>query len=196
MDLQWIGWAVSGAVGLGGLWVANSAGNRQKETALAVVAQQTETQLAIAREERRYQARLAAYTETLSVLKSTTEWEKQVNWWSYGDDSPADIRSMPGPPMESAEDRPLDLHWTPRVTELLWDWVATVNEVDRRGEAAWQLWREWVDSGQVEPEPRLFRSTEAHVDLVAATRRMFTAINAVRDQMIRELYEQDPGLAG
>ena len=40
--------AVSGAVGLGGLWVANSAGNRHKETALAVVAQQTETQLAIA----------------------------------------------------------------------------------------------------------------------------------------------------
>jgi hypothetical protein len=54
---------------------------------MAVVAQQTETQLAIAREERRYQARLAAYTETLSVLKSTTEWEEQVNWWSYGDDS-------------------------------------------------------------------------------------------------------------
>jgi len=75
VDLQWIGWAVSGAVGLGGLWVANSAGNRQKETALAVVAQQIEKQLAIAPEERRYQARLVAYTDTLAVLKSTTEWE-------------------------------------------------------------------------------------------------------------------------
>jgi hypothetical protein len=92
---------VSGAVGLGGLWVANSAGNRQKETALAVVAQQTETQLAIAREERRYQARLEAYTETLAVLKSTTEWEKQVNWWSYGNDAPAEMLNMPRPPMES-----------------------------------------------------------------------------------------------
>jgi hypothetical protein len=30
VDLQSIGWAVSGAVGLGGLWVANSAGNRQR----------------------------------------------------------------------------------------------------------------------------------------------------------------------
>jgi hypothetical protein len=53
VDLQWIGWVVSGVVALVGLWVANSAGNRRKETALAVVARQAETQLAIAREERR-----------------------------------------------------------------------------------------------------------------------------------------------
>jgi len=143
--------------------------------------------------ERRYHARFAAYTETLSVLKSTTEWEKQVNWWSYSNDPPADVLNMPRPPMESAEDKPLDLHWTPRVTELLWQWVATVNQVDRSGKAAWQLWRESVDRGQA--DPRTFRSTEVHMDLVAATQRMFAAINAVRDQMVKELYEQDPGFA-
>ena len=60
---------------LGGLWIANSTGNRQRDAALAVVAQQIEKQLAIAPEERRYQARLVAYTDTLAVLKSTTEWE-------------------------------------------------------------------------------------------------------------------------
>ena len=75
MDLQWIGWAVSSAVALGGLWIANSTGNRQRDAALAVVAQQIEKQLGIAPEERRYQARLVAYTDTLAVLKSTTEWE-------------------------------------------------------------------------------------------------------------------------
>jgi hypothetical protein len=62
-------------VALGGLWIANSTGNRQRDAALAVVAQQIEKQLAIAPEERRYQARLVAYTDTLAVLKNTTEWE-------------------------------------------------------------------------------------------------------------------------
>jgi hypothetical protein len=38
--------------------------------------------------------------------------------------------------MESAADAPLDLHWTPRVQELVWEWLATINEVDRSGQAA------------------------------------------------------------
>ena len=77
---------------------------------------------------------------------------------------------------------------------MLWEWVATINQVDRNDETAWQVWRERVDRGQV--DSRMFRSREVHVDLVAATQRMFAAINKVRDQMVKELNQHDPGVVG
>jgi hypothetical protein len=80
------------------------------------------------------------------------------------------------------------------VEDLHWEWVATINQVDRSGEATWQVWRGRVERGQT--NTRMFRSREVHVDIVAATQRMFAAINKVRDQMVGELYQQDPRVAG
>jgi hypothetical protein len=189
---EWIGWAVSGAVGVGGLIVANNAGTRQKETALAVVAQQTETQVAIAREDRLYRSRLDAYTATLAHFEGFTFWELKINWWSYYDaPAPADLNKVPEPPLSKEGDPPVDLHWTPRVRELLELWTEQMNLVAAKAEAAWRAWRAQVSAGTADLQS--FRRAPVVLDLVTASRQMFAARDALRDQMIRELYEQDPG---
>jgi hypothetical protein len=74
---------------------------------------------------------------------------------------------------------------------LLELWTEQMNLVAAKAEAAWRAWRAQVSAGTADLQS--FRRAPVVLDLVTASRQMFAARDALRDQMIRELYEQDPG---
>ena len=86
--------AVTGvAVGLAGIIATYKAGNRQQATALAVVRQQADAQVAVAREERQQRRLEEAYLEMLAALTTIYYWVPTV--YPMLTDKPENLRCRP-----------------------------------------------------------------------------------------------------
>jgi hypothetical protein len=74
MAWEWVAPVVGGIVGLAGIIAAYKSGSKQQETALRVVRDQVDGQVAVAREERQQRRLEAAYLELLSAITQVRYW--------------------------------------------------------------------------------------------------------------------------
>lgn len=122
------------AVGVAGIVATYKAGNRQQDTALAIVRQQSDVQVAVAREERQQRRIEQAYLELFAALDPTYWWVHTV----YPDVAPRPedftMPPRPSPPGGmSSKEAPLSAYWSPRVILLLREWLNAVHQFEHAG---------------------------------------------------------------
>jgi hypothetical protein len=126
--------AVTGvAVGLAGIIATYKAGNRQQATALAVVRQQSDAQVAVAREERQQRRLEEAYLEMLAALTGIHYWLFTV--YPMITQTPEQFTMPPLPELtDSARKEALwTAYWSARVEQLMKDWEAAVRKLQGTG---------------------------------------------------------------
>lgn len=193
MDYAWVGWLSSGLVGLGGLFVAWKAGDRQQRTALAVAEKQIEGQREAADRERRQRLLEVSYLELLRDLAGVYQWAYRVYPRRTMTAEKWTMPPVPNLPGSSRTDAVLTAYWSATVRALMGEWrkavlkivvaglVITRDREDPVDDSAWGGLRPPpVDAEQAEQERRLNEVLRPAI---------LAADEAVRAQIRRELLE-------
>jgi len=126
--------AVTGvAVGLAGIIATYKAGNRQQATALAVVRQQSDAQVAVAREERQQRRLEEAYLEMLAALTSIHYWVFTVYPMITQMPDQFTMPPLPELPDSARKEALWTAYWSARVEQLMKDWEAAVRKLRGTG---------------------------------------------------------------
>lgn len=130
MTWEWLG---SSVVALAGIAAGILAAYRQQQTSLAVVSQQTEVQVAVAREERQQRRIEEAYLDMLRALSSVQYWVFTVYPPMTETPEQFTMPPLPAPTDIASKEALWTAYWSPRV-EQLWDqWQLEVRKLQMAG---------------------------------------------------------------
>lgn len=113
MTWDWVGTLV---VGVAGIIATYMAGARQQKTALAVVRQQIDAQVAVAREERQQKRLEEAYLELLSALRLVHYWVFTVYPPMTNKPEGYTMQPLPELPDSAQKEALWTAYWSPRRT--------------------------------------------------------------------------------
>jgi hypothetical protein len=166
---EWLGWVVTGGVGIAGIWGTRS-GARQ----------QVDGQIKIAREERQQRRIEAAYTELLGNLIACEDYANKVFFATMAGQPPLGVEMPPGFSSSLGGDGSLAVYWSPRVRQLVGEMRNQIRELHK---LLVRYHRTARDAGATSEDQVLAMINAAAPKAEAAQR----AIVAVRDQMSAEL---------
>jgi hypothetical protein len=130
MTWDWVGTLV---VGVAGIIATYMAGARQQKTALAVVRQQIDAQVAVAREERQQKRFEEAYLELLSALTLVHYWVFTVYPPMTNKPEGYTMQPLPELPDSAQKEALWTAYWSPRVEQLMKEWESTVRQLQSAG---------------------------------------------------------------
>jgi hypothetical protein len=194
MAWEWVapvaGSVTAVAVGITGIVATYKAGNRQQATALAVARQQSDAQVAVAREERQQRRLEEAYLEMLAAITSIHYWVYTV--YPIITQTPEQFTMPPLPelPDSASKEALWTAYWSPRVEQLMKNWEAAVRKLQSTGMRI-GIGRSTEQSGQVSgiDVPTLL------LELEDQKREVINADRHVREQIRLELLGQHDGHA-
>ena len=120
-------------VGVAGIVATYRAGGRQQDTALAVVRQQADAQVAVAREERQQRRLEEAYLEMLAAITNIYYWVFTV--YPIVTKTPDQFTMPPLPelPDTARKEALWTAYWSPRVEQLMKEWETVVRSLQSAG---------------------------------------------------------------
>lgn len=182
--------AATVVVGLAGIVATYKAGSRQQATALAVARQQTDVQVAAAREERQQRRIEQAYLELLTALTKIHYWVFTV--YPMFTSTPEQFTMPPLPELPDTEQKEAlwAAYWSPRVEQLVKEWETAVRKLQNLGMRI-GLGRSTEQSGQ----PSSINIGALLMDLPQRQREVLDADGRVREQVRLELLGKHDGHA-
>jgi hypothetical protein len=133
MAWEWVapiaGAVATVSVGVAGIVATYKAGSRQQNTALEVVRQQAEAQIAVAREERQQRRLEEAYLEMLAAITSIHYWVFTVYPALTNTLDQFTMPPLPDLPDNARKEALWTAYWSPRVEQLMEDWEAAVRRL-------------------------------------------------------------------
>lgn len=183
-------WLAAPVVGLAGIISTYLAGGRQQQTALAVVRQQTDVQVAVAREERQQRRLEEAYLETLTALSHIYYWVFAVYPPITQTPEQYTMPPLPELPDNARKEAAWTAYWSPRVEQLMDEWQLTVRKLQHAGMSI-SMARAAEAKGQ---QSGLDHPTLA-LELPGLKQAVVDADKSVRNQVRLELLGQSDGHA-